>query len=115
MCHQRQQVRLGSIILLAVILIGLKLTPVRVASVQQPYWPTTEWKSIAPEQQGMDSESLVKVLEFVKDHTINLQSLLIIRHGYVVTEAYFYPYTSEIRHDLVSATKSVISALVVVN
>jgi len=41
----------------------------------------------------------------------SLHSLLIIRHGYIVTEAYFYPFRQNDQHMLVCATKSFLSAL----
>jgi CubicO group peptidase (beta-lactamase class C family) len=38
--------------------------------------------------------------------------LLIIRNGYLITEAYFYPYPKDFKHVINSCTKSVTSALV---
>ena len=72
------------------------------------YWPTQGWRTSTPEQQGMDSEMLARMLENIKT---SLHSLLIIRHGYIVTEAYFYPFRQNDQHMLVCATKSFLSAL----
>ncbi len=43
---------------------------------------------------------------------VRLHSLLIVRNGYLVTEAYFDPYTPDVRHTIESNTKSVVAALV---
>jgi CubicO group peptidase (beta-lactamase class C family) len=76
------------------------------------YWPTQGWKTSTPERQGMDSEPLVRLLEFVQETRLNLHSLLVIRHGYLVMEAYFYPFQPDLKHGLESCTKSVTAALI---
>jgi CubicO group peptidase (beta-lactamase class C family) len=73
-----------------------------------PYWPIQDWRTSTPEQQGMDSEKLAQMLESIK---AQFHSLLIIRHGYIVTEAYFYPFRQNDPHVLVCASKSFLSAL----
>ena len=41
-----------------------------------------------------------------------LDSLLLIRNGHVVLDAYFHPYDSTIPHKLASVTKSVMTTLI---
>ena len=65
-----------------------------------------------PEQQGIDSAQLAKMFEEINQRNLNLNSVLIVRHGYLVTEAYFPPYRAGTKHDVYSITKAVISALV---
>ena len=36
---------------------------------------------------------------------------LVIKNGYLVTDAYFYPFTAETMHDMASVTKSVTSTI----
>ncbi len=60
----------------------------------------------------MDSTLLTQLFARIERDKINLHSVLIIRNGYLVTEAYFHPYTADIRHQVASATKSVISMLI---
>ena len=36
------------------------------------YFPTTNWKISTPEQQGIDSEQLAKLFDFVKENDIKL-------------------------------------------
>ena len=76
------------------------------------YWPTHGWRSTTPEQQGLDSNKLADLMDYVRGHNINVHSLLIIRNGYVVLDAYFYPYDGTSVHDTASVTKSVTSMLI---
>ncbi len=75
-------------------------------------WPTQSWQTSTPEEQGMDSGKLADMFTEIHAKGIRLHSLLIVRNGYLVTEAYFDPYTAGVRHTVESNTKSVIAALV---
>ena len=72
-------------------------------------WPTKAWEVSTPEEQGMNSGALARLVDTVG--TYKQDSLLIIRHGRIVAEAYYAPYAAGIRHDLRSVTKSVIGTL----
>jgi len=72
-------------------------------------WPTKSWQVSTPEEQGMDSASLARLIESVG--TYKQDSLMIVRHGRIVAEAYYAPYVAGISHDLRSVTKSVVSTL----
>lgn len=78
------------------------------------YWPTTGWRTSTPEEQGMDSERMAEALDFLQEHReeYHIESMLIIRHGYVVADVYFCPYAPDALHDLTSATKSFTSTLI---
>ena len=65
----------------------------------------------SPEQQGLDSKELIKMFDFIQENRINIHSLIIVRNGYLVLEAYFYPNRKGILHDLASVTKSMMSIL----
>jgi CubicO group peptidase (beta-lactamase class C family) len=75
-------------------------------------WPTKSWQTSTPEEQGMDSASLARLIETVG--TYKQDSLMIIRHGKIVAEAYYAPYDTNISHDLRSVTKSVVSTLIAI-
>jgi CubicO group peptidase (beta-lactamase class C family) len=72
-------------------------------------WPTKGWQTSTPETQGMDSVALAKLVDAVGSR--RQDSLLVIRHGRIVAEAYYAPFQAGVRHDLRSITKSVISTL----
>jgi CubicO group peptidase (beta-lactamase class C family) len=76
------------------------------------YWPTAGWRTSTPEAQGMDSSLLAQMLEEVNTKKTRIYSVLVIRNGYMVTEAYFQPYTRDTKMHVQSVTKSVIGALV---
>src|SRR5712671_5603530 len=76
---------------------------------QETLWPTKSWQVSTPEEQGMDSASLARLIENVGAY--KQDSLMIIRHGKIVAEAYYAPYVAGISHDLRSVTKSVVGTL----
>jgi membrane protease YdiL (CAAX protease family) len=59
----------------------------------------------------MDSEQLVRLLEYVEEREIELRSLVIVRNGYVVLETYYYPFSADLKNRVCSVTKSFASAL----
>jgi CubicO group peptidase (beta-lactamase class C family) len=86
--------------------------PLESPSPLGDYWPTQDWRSSTPEEQGMDSHRLALMLEAVKQERLPLHSLLVIRNGYLVSETYFPPYDENSREELYSCTKSFIATLV---
>jgi CubicO group peptidase (beta-lactamase class C family) len=76
------------------------------------YWPTDNWTTSTPEQQGIDSAQLAKAVLSINEKHIAIDSLTIIRNGYVVLDAYFSPYDGSFPHDLASVTKSVMTTLI---
>jgi len=82
------------------------------ASFAQPFWPTRGWRASTPERQGMDSNKLAEAVEFILRNNVRAHSLLVIRNGFIVADAHFYPYLPNSRHDVASVTKSVTSTLV---
>ncbi|HMC59255.1 MAG TPA: serine hydrolase [Candidatus Solibacter sp.] len=75
------------------------------------YWPGEKWRTAQPESQGLDSQALASAVDRVLQDHLGVHSLLVIRHGYTVLDAYFYPYNSSVPHDLASVTKSITSVL----
>jgi CubicO group peptidase (beta-lactamase class C family) len=51
------------------------------------------------------------MLQEIRRSNLQVHSVLIVRHGYLVTEAYFPPYTRELMHPVYSIAKSVTSAM----
>jgi len=60
----------------------------------------------------MDSQRLAAMFESIEEQDLNLDGVLIVRHGYIVTETYFPPFQQDTKHELYSCTKSFASALV---
>jgi CubicO group peptidase (beta-lactamase class C family) len=90
---------------------GLR-TPIRAPAPE--YWPTHGWRDSTPEEQGFDSRKLAEGLQDIQEREINVDSLLIIRNGYVILDAHFTPYDGTFPHDLASVTKSVTTTLIAI-
>ncbi|MFX1296012.1 MAG: serine hydrolase domain-containing protein [Promethearchaeota archaeon] len=112
---------------IAIIFIGF--FPSQVIRAEENYWPGTSWASTTPEAQNLDSDYLEDMYDFILTNEIYIQSVLIVRNGYIVNEEYLYnsaripgkeyfdpidPY-DQIRnnktHAIWSCTKSVTSLL----
>jgi CubicO group peptidase (beta-lactamase class C family) len=86
----------------------------------EPIWPTKGWQTSTPEEQGMDSKELAELVDFGARRILAtpgvtlsslFDSLLVVRHGKIVAEAYYAPYAAGIPHTINSVTKAVISIL----
>ena len=75
-------------------------------------YPSEEWQISTPEEQGMRSQRLVEMMEHVKKNNFSIDSILIVRNGYLVLDAYFFPYPKGQKHIIHSCTKSIMSALI---
>ena len=75
-------------------------------------WPTGGWQTSTPESQGMDSRVLEAMLETVQNQNYNIDSITVIRNGYLVLDAAVYPYTQDTKHIIHSCTKSIVSILI---
>jgi CubicO group peptidase (beta-lactamase class C family) len=91
---------------------SLALSPADSRGTKDDYWPGSSWRTSTPEAQGMDSGKLLALFAYAADADIRLHHLSIIRNGYLVLNADFYPYRQDWPHDIVSGTKSVTSTLV---
>lgn len=74
-------------------------------------------KRSTPEQQGVRSEALMKLIEAVEQcRTQNmdqdLHSIMVLRHGTVIAEGWWKPYSSDRRHLLFSLSKSFTSTAI---
>ncbi|MHA2191324.1 MAG: serine hydrolase domain-containing protein [Candidatus Thorarchaeota archaeon] len=84
----------------------------RVTALDRDYWPTEEWQNSTPEEQGMDSQRLQDMLNYIDNESINTLSIVIIRNGRIVLEEYRSPYfDADDPYIQYSVTKSVMSAL----
>jgi len=75
-------------------------------------WPPQGWKTSTPEEQGLDSAKLAEGLQTMREWNLPIHSLLIVRGGAVVLDAYFYPYDGKSVHDLASVSKSLMTTLI---
>jgi len=82
-------------------------------STDEVNWPTNGWLTSTPEEQGMNSTKLAQMIEFIEEQHLDIDSVIVIRNGYIVLEEYPNPvYGPDTKHKLWSATKSFTSALI---
>jgi hypothetical protein len=65
---------------------------VSTAAVQVPdeYFPTSEWRRAKPKKQGLNKKVLKSLINKLRTNQIrDLNSLLVVRNGYLVVEEYF--------------------------
>jgi CubicO group peptidase (beta-lactamase class C family) len=102
----------SALLIAALLLPGRALCEFVQANDSSQAWPTKEWRTSTPEEQGMDSTTLANLIDFGATH--ELESLLIVRHGTIVAEAYYAPFRAGVKHRINSATKSVIGTLIAI-
>ena len=100
---------LSAALSLCALLTAFPLAPARAQSPDQSPWPTKEWLTSTPEEQGMDSSALAKLVAYGGSHSFD--SLIVVRHGRIVAEAYYAPYTGDVLHEIFSSTKAVTGTL----
>jgi len=110
--------RIVGLIALAVIVLGCSADGA-VVGMRQPVLAVSAAEDIrddvpadAPEDEGLDSRALIGLTEWIRDHRVPIFSFLISRNGRLVYELYTSSLTREHAHYQMSATKSVVSALV---
>jgi CubicO group peptidase (beta-lactamase class C family) len=76
------------------------------------YWPTDEWQNTTPEEQGLDSVTLNRIEDTIIENSIEVDSVIVIRNGYIVYEKYYDFWNQYMPHTIQSCTKSFMSALI---
>jgi CubicO group peptidase (beta-lactamase class C family) len=101
---------------LMIIVIMIVLSACAPAQATPPptrdYWPTTGWRSDTFANRGFDEAKLAGLKTKIEQDLPFLDSLLIIKDGYLVFEEYFNGYDASRLHPVHSVTKSFTSALI---
>ncbi len=98
----------------AAVFVWRSMQPSAPVIPEPDYWPTDGWKTDIPEAHGFDSAIVAKGLRAIRQEGTKIHSLLIIRDGDVLLDAYFYPYDGSTLHDQASVTKSVMTTLIAI-
>ncbi|MBA7579553.1 hypothetical protein ES708_21424 [subsurface metagenome] len=106
-----QKFRLQTILFL-IIYFGFSFSISSCRKSKDSYYPNDEWRISTPEEQGVDSKKILEMLQNIQSSTLDFHNILIIRNGYIITEAYWAPYHKNTTHNIKSASKSIISTLV---
>lgn len=65
-----------------------------------------------PEAEGVRTRGILDFLAAIKAARLELHSFMLLRHGKVVAEAWWHPYTAEMNHMLYSLSKSFTSTAI---
>ncbi len=82
------------------------------SSLERDYWPTESWQSASFEEVEMNEERIVEMFEYIDENNYAIDSVLIVKDGYMVVEEYLSYYSSETLHPVYSVTKSFTSTLI---
>ena len=74
--------------------------------------PRTPLPRSSPEAQGVSSAALLAFVEAADTSIESMNSLMVLRHGHVVAEGWWTPYSAEAPHSLYSLSKSFTSTAV---
>ncbi|MCW4051157.1 MAG: beta-lactamase family protein [Candidatus Bathyarchaeota archaeon] len=78
----------------------------------EAYWPTEEWRYAHPDEVGLDSDSLQRMVDDIRGSGFDVDNALVIKNSYVVLDEYFGDYEKDDLHIVYSCTKSVVSTLI---
>ena len=91
----------------APVLCGLVFTLATTATTAQQSLPRSD-----PESQGVSSRALLELTNTLDERFDGIHSLMIVRHGKVITEGWWAPYDAQQNHVLYSLSKSFTSTAV---
>ncbi|MFW9969907.1 MAG: serine hydrolase domain-containing protein [Candidatus Odinarchaeota archaeon] len=85
-----------------------------MSSYNPAYWPTNGWNTSSPEAQGVNPQKILEMDNYIDNYIrYYLDTLLIIKNGYLIYERYPSGYYDENSlHDIHSTTKSFTSTLI---
>ena len=94
-------------------IVVARALPAEAADVpRRTYWPTADWRELAPERAGFDPATFRRLDRHVETALPHIRSVLIARSGSIVFERYYQGTDRETLHHVASVTKSVTSIVV---
>src|SRR5262245_39478401 len=101
----------ASVLLLALLACGAAPTEAPLPQVPfdgSTYWPGAEWRTARPDQVAFDRPALNGLVSQIRSRSIPfLNSLIVVRQGYLVVEEYFNGSSRGDVHTMQSVSKSV--------
>lgn len=65
-----------------------------------------------PEEVGVSSQSIINFIEAAEKSSHQFHSIMILRHGKVIAEGWWNPYTPDLKHTMYSTSKSFTSTAI---
>ncbi|MHA2109517.1 MAG: serine hydrolase domain-containing protein, partial [Candidatus Hodarchaeales archaeon] len=100
--------------LVLVILINQSFIPsLSIQQLEKNYWPTEGWQLSTPKGMNMSQSRLNDMIAYIEEQEFAIDSILIVKNGYIVFEEYLNPTQNESTlHPIFSCTKSYLSAFI---
>lgn len=98
-----------NILLINIVILISLFTACKKTKVEQSF---TQLPHSNPENQGVGTESILRFLEAADAENLEMHSFMYIRHGYIITEAWWEPYKSDINHIMHSVSKTFTSTAI---
>lgn len=70
------------------------------------------FKNGIPEEEGVSSQDLLALAERLEEEGLYMHSLMVIRHGKILAEGYYAPFTRDTKHRMYSMSKSFVSGAI---
>lgn len=71
-----------------------------------------EFERVTPEQVGISSKGILAFIEETQRRSIEMHSLMVLRHGKICAEGWWAPYAPDIKHAMFSFSKSLTSTAI---
>ncbi|MBK9390983.1 MAG: serine hydrolase [Bacteroidetes bacterium] len=65
-----------------------------------------------PEAEGVSSEAILQFVEAANSEVNDIHSFMLLRHGKVIAEGWWKPYSPDLKHTMYSLSKSFTSTAV---
>lgn len=109
----RNFIRIGIILCLSNLMGLNQFFNVQIVTANEDiYFPTDEWRTSPPSEQNISSEKLNNMLKAITNQHIGIDSIHVVRNGYLVYEKFYDYYNFTNLHQMWSSTKSIISILI---
>ncbi len=85
-------------------------TPTTTSTAE--FYPTGGWRTSDPASQGVDVTKLDALMTYISTKNLAVDSVVVIRHGYLVYEKYPGFYDQNIKHQIYSCSKSILGVMI---
>src|SRR5262245_50209060 len=65
-----------------------------------------------PEAEGVSSDSIIKFINAAGNSLHEMHSVMVLRHGKVIAEGWWKPYSADLKHTMYSVSKTFTSTAV---
>lgn len=81
-------------------------------SAESANWPTNSWDESSPKKQDMNMDKLEEMMLYIEDEDLKIDSVVIVKNGYIVFERYLSSLGMNDIRELHSTAKSITSVLI---